>query len=831
LRLTPFFFSVKISLNWLKDYVQLDASVDEICRAITFLGFEVEQVIRTGAPQLSSVVVGEVLVRDKHPNADKLSVCQVDIGPAGGVKTIVCGAQNYKVGDRVPVALPGAILPGNFEIKQSKIRGQLSDGMLCSAKELGISEDAAGLLILDGRPELGAPINAVLPPGDTVFDIEITPNRPDCLSHLGIARELSAWFKLPLLYPQEKFRGDVGGAPERRDLLAGVRVDGPEDCPLYTAQVITGIKVGPSPAWMQQRLSAVGVRPINNIVDVGNYVMLETGQPLHAFDAKKLGGSQIVVRRAADGEKITTLDGKERALNSRMLVIADAYKPVVIAGIMGGENSGVGSDTTDLVLECAVFNRQSVRWTSRKLGLSSDSAYRYERGVDPHGALEAAWRAVDLILETAGGKVAGPSFRVGGEVPWEREIVVTHDYICEKAGFEIPADDMRTAFESLELTIVREEPTEEPVRGIAWTLSIPSWRDDLDRPIDLVEEVLRLYGTEKIPAAVVLSPGLVREDDPVVIFNRRVTDYLVGHDFHECVNYTLRPAKELAAWVSQTSVAELALANPFVDDQSHLRPTLITGLLDALKLNQSRGVAASRLCETGRIFIEHNGQNFECASVGFIIAEASGERAWLPRAPADFYSVKHHVAALAAAAGVDFARQPLNAVSGDSYFGWQEGQSAAAGEIARGWTARFGLLNLAMVKSLGIEGKVFGGIFAILPEKITADAVRRRHADFSLQPAALRDLALVVDLATLADEVRKTLAKIARTAVGTAFALESVNVFDVYHGKGLPEGKKSLAFSFVFRAGDRTLTDDEVNAAFSKVQDELAKTTPWQIRK
>ena len=325
---------MKISLNWLKDYVRLEASVDEICRAITFLGFEVEQVIRTGAPELKQVVVGEVLVRDKHPNADKLSVCQVDIGPAGGVKTIVCGAQNYTVGDRVPVALVGAVLPGNFAIKQSKIRGQLSDGMMCSARELGVAEDASGLLILTDRPAPGTPINAVLPPGDVVFDIEITPNRPDCLSHLGIARELAAWFKVELLYPQEKFHGDTG-AQNRPDLLQSVRVDAPEDCPLYSAHIITGIKVGPSPAWMQQRLTAVGLRPINNIVDIGNYVMLEYGQPMHAFDAKKLGGSQIIVRRAADGEKIVTLDGKERALNSRMLVIADAGKPVVIAGIMG----------------------------------------------------------------------------------------------------------------------------------------------------------------------------------------------------------------------------------------------------------------------------------------------------------------------------------------------------------------------------------------------------------------------------------------------------------------------------------------------------------------
>ncbi len=821
---------MKNSLNWLKDYVQLDASVDEITRAITFLGFEVEGVAHTGAPKLSNVVVGEILTRAKHPNADKLSVCTVDVGPAGGVKTIVCGAHNCDAGNRVLVALPGAVLPGNFEIKLSKIRGQESHGMMCSPDEIGLGSDHSGLLLLDGRPALGAAINDVLPPGDTVFDIEITPNRPDCQSHLGIARELAAWFKLPLLYPQEKFRGDVADAPERTDLLRAVRVDAPEDCPLYTAHILTGIKVGPSPAWLQERLKAVGLRPINNVVDVGNYVMLETGQPLHAFDARKLGGNQIVVRRAADGEKITTLDGKERTLSSRMLVIADALRPVVIAGIMGGENSGVSDDTTDLVLECAVFKRQSIRWTSRRLGLSSDSSYRYERGVDPHGALEAAYRAIDLILETAGGAVAGPAYKVGGDVPWQREIVVTHDYITEKLGFDIPAADMRAAFEALEFTINREEPTMHPVRGPAWTVGIPSWRDDLDRPIDLVEEVLRLYGTEKIPVAVVSSPGLVGDDDPLVLFNRRVTDYLVGHDFHECVNYTLRSAKETATWVSQTAAQELALANPFVDDQSHLRPTLVMGLLESLRLNQSRGVAATRLCETGRVFIEYNGQNFECAAVAFVSAEPVGARAWLKREPADFYSVKHHVAALAAAAGIDLSRQPLVPVTG-AFFGWEQGHSAAAGEMADGWTARFGLLNLAMVRSLGIEGKVYAGIFAILPEKVTGEAARRRYADFSLFPAALRDLALVVDAATPSSEVRAALAALAPAATGGAFAVETVEVFDVYVGAGLPEGKKSLAFSLVFRSAQRTLTDDEVNAAFLKLQAELARTTVWQIRK
>lgn len=818
---------MKISLNWLKDYIPLEVTPDEISRAITFLGFEVEEVISTGAPKLDNVVVGEILTRDKHPNADKLSICTVDVGPAGGVKTIVCGAPNCDAGNRVIVALPGAVLPGNFVIKQSKIRGQSSDGMLCATDEIGLGGEHAGILLLDGSPALGTPANEVLPEGDVVFDVEITPNRPDCQSHLGIARELAAWFKLELTYPQTKFHGALNGAGERKDLLASVQVDALNDCPLYTAHIISGVKIGPSPAWLQARLSAVGLRPINNVVDIGNYVMLEYGQPLHAFDAALLAGQSIIVRHARQGEKIVTLDEKERALDESMLVIADAEKPVVIAGIMGGENSGVSETTTDLVLECAIFRRQTVRRTSKRLNLSSDSSYRYERGVDSHTSLEAAYRAIDLIIELAGGQMVGPVCKVGGDVPWQCEIVVTHDYICEKLGFDIPAEEMRAAFEALEFRIVREEPTEH--RGPAWTVSIPSWRQDLDRPIDLVEEVLRLYGTEKIPSSRVLSPGLVRDDDPIVVFNRKVTDYLVGHDFHECANYTLRSGKELASWVSQTASAELSIDNPFVTDQSHLRPTLVLGLLDTLKLNQARGTGATRLCEVGRVFVEFNGQNFECASVGFVIAESDAST-WLQREKPDFYTVKHHMNALANAAGIDFARQPLSAVSGD-YLGWQQGHSALAGGMAQGWTARFGMLNMAMVKGLGIAGRVYAGSFSILPEKLSSLVTRRRFAEFSLFPTALRDLALVVDAALPAEDVRRQLLKTARAVVGNTFAVESVSLFDVYQGKGLAENQKSLAFSLVFRAADRTLKDDEVNAVFQRIQDELTQATGYTVRK
>jgi phenylalanyl-tRNA synthetase beta chain len=803
-------------------------SDDDISRAITFLGFEVEQVLRTGAPAFNNVVVGHILTCDKHPNADKLSVCTVDVGSAhGGVRTIVCGAPNCDVGNRVPVALPGAVLPGDFVIKEAKVRGQPSSGMMCSAKELTLAEDSQGLLLLSGTPEVGAPINSVLPAGDVVFDIEITPNRPDALSHLGVARELAAWFKKELRYPEVSFTPAAISADPRVDLLKSVRVDAPLDCPLYTATVITGVKVGPSPDWLQRRLTAVGLRPINNIVDIGNYVMLEYGQPVHAFDARKLAGAEIVVRHAAEGEKITTLDNKERTLAAGMLVIADAQHPVVIAGIMGSAGSGVSADTTDLVLEVAFFKRQFVRITSKRLGLASDSSYRYERGVDVHSLDEAAHRFIDLVLAHAGGAVAGPIHRVGATAPWEREITVTPAYINEKLGFEIPAEEMRAALESLELVVTDETPTEK--RGPAWTFSIPSWRDDLDRPIDLVEEVVRLYGTEKIPSSVIQSPGLVGNDDPIVLFNRNVAAALVGQGFNECVNYTLRPAKEVASWATPAQTAALALANPFVEDQSHLRSTLVGGLLESLKLNQSRGVSVSRLFETGRVFLERNGQLSECVAAAFVIAEETGERSWRPREAADFYTAKRQAAIIAACAGIELDRQPTALVAAPA-LGWQTGHAATAGNIQHGWTATFGLVDLAHLKALGITGKVYAGFFAIVSEKVTAETERRSYKPFSLQPAALRDLAVVVPATTSASEVQKAIAKHARAAAGAAFALESVEVFDVYTGKGVPAGQQSLAYALTFRAPDRTLTDDEVNVAFTKVQADLT-AAGYQIRK
>lgn len=815
---------MKISRNWLQDYVDLTGlSDEEISEAITFLGFEVEGIESTGAPQMDNVVVGEVLTRDQHPNADRLSICDVAVGEAnGGTKRIVCGAQNYKVGDRVPVALVGAVLPGDFKIKPSKIRGEASEGMMCSGKELHIGEDHSGLMILNDRPAVGTPINDALPDGDIVFDIEITPNRPDCQSYLGVARELAAWFRRELTYPA----GEVPApAAPRADLLTDLRVAHDEDCPLYTASVISGVKVGPSPQWMQDRLAAVGVRPINNLVDIGNYVMLEYGQPMHAFDAKKLAGPAIVVRRASEGESLVTLDEKERKLTTDMLVIADAEKPVVVAGIMGGENSGVDESTTDLVLEVAVFKRFSVRATSRALGLSSDSSYRFERGVDAHAVPEATRRAIALILEFAGGTWCGPTQRVGSDVPWEREVTVNPAWVRERLGFEVTNDDQRSALEALDLLIVHENESKD---GVEWTVRIPSWRNDLDRPIDLVEEILRVHGTANIPAVTVTGPGLLADDDPVAQYNRKVADYLVGQNFQECVTYTLRSGAEVAAWAGEEAADPLGLDNPFLEDQSHLRSSLVGGLLDSLKLNQTRGNHVTRLFETGRVFIPQQDGVVECAAVGFVITQA-GMASWKSRESEDFFTTKRLIETVSNLAGVDLSRQPHLDDESPAAAGWQQDQHTLQGDMRYGWTARYGMLDLAGLKSRDISGKVLAGVFAILPERLKSGGKRKRFQPFSLQPVALRDVALVVDESTAAGEVTKQVSKLARAAA-KGFELESVDLFDVYQGKGLDDGKKSLAYSLSFRAPDRTLKDKEVNKAFTSLLEQIAAKTDFEVR-
>ena len=499
---------MKISYNWLKNYIHLDETMHPpavIAEALPLLGFEIETCKTLGPPPLDKVVVGEIITFGPHPDADRLRCCKVRTDPASDrPHSIVCGAKNFKVGDRVVVALPGAVLPGNFKIKQSRLRGQPSEGMMCSAKELQISEEHEGIIILDKDVPLGSPINQLYTDSDTVFDLEITPNRVDVLSHIGVARELAARFDLVVNYPA--VHASTANASSGKALISEISVEAPEVCPHYTATCIKGVKVGPSPQWLKEALEAIGQRSINNIVDVTNYVLHETCQPLHAFDAAKIRGGRLQVRMATEGEALTTLDDKSRILSAEMAVIADTERALVIAGVIGSLDAEVDDSTTDIVLEAAYFNPSSIRATARKLGLSTDSSYRFERGIDPQGAEYAALRAIDLILELAGGRIDGPMLAQGQLVETVNEIRIKPDKIRTFIGFDVNDADIQQAFESLELSV----SVHHDDNGSAyWQVRIPSFRCDLQREVDLIEEFIRIYGTDKIPESAVVACGII----------------------------------------------------------------------------------------------------------------------------------------------------------------------------------------------------------------------------------------------------------------------------------------------------------------------------------
>ncbi|MAM90304.1 MAG: phenylalanine--tRNA ligase subunit beta [Opitutaceae bacterium] len=812
---------MKVSLNWLQRYLDLPESPQEIADSLTLLGFEVDDIETTGVPPLEHVIVGEVLEREQHPNADRLGVCRVALGDSVGEKSIVCGATNYKVGDRVPVALPGATLPGGFTIKRSKLRGVESDGMMCSGKEIGASDDAAGLLILSGEPELGTPINYVLTASDTVFNLEVTPNRPDCLSHIGIARELAAWYRRELAIPEVEPYASIGSKVTVEDRFANVEVECPDDCPLYLATVVKGLKIGPSPVWMQDLLQSIGLRPINNVVDVTNFVLHECGNPMHAFDARDIAGGRIIVRNAQDGEKITTLDGEERLLSSRMPVIADPERALAVAGVMGGQNSEVKEDTTDLVLEVACFNPRTIRWVSKTLGLSSDSSYRFERGIDIHSLEYARDRAIQLILETAGGELCEPSYSAGKAEPSQRSVSISTDWVRSRSGFEISDAEIEDSLQALGLNIASKS-------GEDWEVDIPSFRGDLERPIDLLEEILRIYGTHRIPTASVVATASAETDHPITEFVRRASSYLVGQDFSEAVNYTLRSNEDQSDWLADGQGAGLSLKNPISEDQTELRFSLLEGLMDTVRLNQSRKTGATRFFETGRVFREVGGKIVELISVAFVESGENAFRSWVEPQSDDFYKAKNRVATIAGFSGFDMSRFRIGVISDDNSV-WQGGHAAIISEGKAGLFATMGMLDLKRTRGKDIDGILVAGEFCVLPERLKSPK-RPKFQAFSLFPPSSKDLSVLADQAEQAASISAAISKFAAKATKGAFEVERAEVFDVYEGEGIPEGKKSVAVSIAFRSKDRTLKDKEVNAAFDVIQTMVREKTDYEIR-
>lgn len=814
---------MKVSLKWLNKYVDLsDVSVEQIADALPMLGLEVESVETTGMKQLNNVVVGEILSRDPHPNADKLGVCMVKVNPDADPVQIVCGAKNYKVGDRVPVALDGAKLPtadgGIFEIKVSQLRGVTSNGMMCSARELGMGTDHSGLLILEMRPEIGTPINDVFTESDTVFEIELTANRGDCLSHIGVARELAAKFGKKLKKPELKYN------PIYTDKPTGNLVESIEsqtsNCPLYTAVSIKGVKIAPSPEWLRRDIESVGLRSINNVVDVTNYVLMEYGQPLHSFDASKIRGKKIVVRQAQDGEEIQTLDEKKYTLTSEATLICDGEGAVALAGVMGGLNSEVSADTTDVVLESAWFNPGNVRATSRKYAINTDSSYRFARDVDPQGTLEASRRAVDLILETAGGEVVAETCKIGDLPRGDRDIDISLSYIIDRLGFDVSQEDVVNAFEALGFSV-------SDMGNGNMKVKVPSFRSEVDRPIDLVEEFVRIFGTDKIPETDITGTALLRDDDAMFRYNRTVADFLASRGLNECQNYSLKDSVELEK--VHENIEALKLDNPLTSDQNCLRPSLLDSLLDVVRLNISNGNDFFGFFENGKIFrADNKGEICELASTAFVIAPDPAKRSWKKREGVDFFTAKEMAFDILSILGVDASR--LNFTPAQEAL-WQADFSAGCGSEKReGFVIRFGAISVAHLRERGIERVVYAGEIMFKPEVSARKKTVEKFKPFSSFPTASRDIAVIAKLDEKASDVAFEIQKASKQKLkGADFDVESVELFDSYSGKGVDEGCKSLAFELKFRSNERTLQTEEVNNVFDAICQELGKKRKLRI--
>ncbi len=814
---------MKVTLNWLKQYVDFNWSPEELAERLTMLGLEVEGVQKLGG-EFAGIVVAQVITRDKHPNADKLSVCRVNDGQ--GERQIVCGAQNFKAGDKVPLILPGASLPMKpgdkepFTIKVGKIRSVESHGMMCSPSELGLTADAEGLLLLPENAKVGQPFAEHLgrAGSDVIYDLEITPNRPDLNSVIGIAREIAALTGNPLRIPETGIaigpEAVIGAAPGTTiDSYVAVRIEEPELCPRYTARVVNGVKIGPSPDWLRSTLEKVGIRSINNIVDVTNYVMLETGQPLHAFDYHLIGKADdgkptVIVRCAGPGEKFKTLDGQERTLTGEMLLIADAHKGIALAGVMGGANTEIRDDTKDVLIESACFSPTNIRRTSKTLGLRSESSYRFERGCDISIADYASQRAVQLILQTSGANLV-PGVVDAHPKPIEpRQITLRHHKANELLGLNLRPEEIEFHLSQLGLKAVDRTSTSKPLDDASMsepvTFQIPTFRVDLKREVDLIEEVARLHGVDKIPStaprgAVGSHPFDARYDDIAEV--RRL---LTGLGLNETQGQTLVGNAECKA----QSAEIVALANPLSSDMDVLRPSLMPGLLNILRHNLSRKNYDVALFEIGRVFTNVNGTPKEERRIAIALTGQRAVQFWKGddrEAKFDAMDLKGIVEDLLehfGLRGIAFGRR-----SEPTALFLESAAITLGGKLPLG---ELGQLLPGLARQYDLRDAVF------LAELRLDELFARRNETKTFKPlpqfpASRRDVAMLVPEATTHEAVLMAV-KQSKPA-----NLESVELFDVFRGKNVPDGQKSLAYTFTYRAADKTLTDADVNAAHAKV--------------
>jgi phenylalanyl-tRNA synthetase beta chain len=771
---------MKFSVNWLREFVDLPKNPEEIAELLTRAGIETKNIETRGA-NIENVVVSQITASSRHPNADRLTVCEVDDG-SGTKRQIVCGATNYKVGDKVPLAVPGAKLPNGTEIRKSKLRGVESEGMLCSPIELGLGEDASGLLILSPDAKVGAPVGDLFQP-DTILDVEITPNRGDLLSHFGLAREISALSgnKLKRTPPE----------PKTEINKSGVTIAATRECPFFSLRKIEDVKVGASPQWLRAKIEGVGVRSINNIVDISNFVMLELGQPTHAFDADKLKGD-MNVRLARDGEKFLALDGKTYSLMPDNCVIADQERAVGIGGVMGGEETGVTDSTKNILLEAAYFLPASIRRTARDLNLPSDASYRFERGVDPDMILRASQRAAELMREIAGGSPA-KEIHVAGELPADpADVSLSYEKCSRVIGVAI---DSKTVDEILARFGLQKTPGTSKYA----TWKIPSYRRDLQRDVDLIEEVLRAYGIDKIPGRTrgrFMPASLAdRWHDLETLFLR---DRLTGSGLSE-----VRTSKLISRSASALGKA-MDLRNPLSEDHVALRPNLITGLLDVLERNIRAGAESVSIFEIGRVFIPHAAKEERHLAILLSgnFASASNWRSQIGRS-LDLFDLKGELAGVVPNLSFrpgkfsDFALG-IEVWSGDQRVGF-------GGRLLAGKSSAPGPVLVAEVNA---------DLFLDRVESA------KKFRELDRYPSITRDIAMIVPEKLTHAEILGAIQEPSEPL------LESVELFDLFTTKegADPTGSgKSLAYRLTYRAKNRTLTNEEVTAAHAKIRERLKR--------
>ncbi len=796
---------MKVSLSWLNEYVPIDMGVTELADALTMAGLEVEAVVDRYA-FLETVVVGKVAAVRPHPNADRLSLCQVDGG--SGIVPVVCGAPNVAVGMLVPLALPGTRLPGGILLEACRIRGEASQGMLCSEIELALGQDGSGLMVLDGTLQPGNPLKPALSLSDYTLEIGLTPNRPDCLSLMGVAREVAAIQGVAMTPP--KFR--LPDADGEIEALTSVTIQAPDHCPRYAARLVDQITVAPSPFWLQDRLRSVGVRPINNLVDVTNYVMLETGQPLHAFDFDHLAGHRIVVRTAQAGEPFTTLDQKARTLSDQTLMICDGEKPVAVGGVMGGLNSEIEDATTRVLIESACFDPVSIRKTSKALGLSTDASHRFERGVDPDGTLDALNRAAALMAELGQGRLVGGVIDQDFRKSPPPSLTLSASATNRLLGTDLKPDQMAGLLEPIGFEVA-------PEGADGLVVGVPSFRVDVTRPRDLMEEVARRYGYDRIPTAFPALPAHGTAPSVKVVQRNRIRSILAGFGFAEALNYSFISADsgdrlQLAA--DDPRRRHVALLNPISEEQAVMRTTLIPGMLEAAQRNISRQQTTLRLYEIGNVFLPRAADilPLEKEMLAGLWSGASQPSAWHTREKAcDFFDVKGIVEGLIRALGV--AGVTFTALTDEHCRYTRSGHTARidlsgemlgmVGQVSDSVNARYGLKQPAFIFELSLE-----------PLVRSIDDVRQM-TPIPRFPSISRDVTVIIDAAIESKRLLDAVARLDEPLV------KDLQLFDVFAGGPIPPGKKSVSFRVVYQADDRTLEDEAVNTIHRQLTHRLVR--------